>query len=111
MRHATVPGELHSRRSHRLPAPRVAVGTVRRGSAVTAVAFFGATGYAGGHLTKELLAPGHHVVAVARDVSGIELRPALAGPGRRGRLAVRRGVPGPDRRRRRRAGDRRARQQ
>ncbi|PFG29547.1 NAD(P)-dependent oxidoreductase [Paramicrobacterium agarici] len=41
------------------------------------VVVFGATGYAGGHITNELLERGHSVTAVARDTSKLEARDRL----------------------------------
>jgi uncharacterized protein YbjT (DUF2867 family) len=45
------------------------------------IVVFGVTGYAGGHITAELLDRGHAVIGVARDTTqvtareGLELRP------------------------------------
>jgi len=41
------------------------------------VVVFGATGYAGGHITNELLSRGHTVTGVARDTSKLEEREGL----------------------------------
>lgn len=41
------------------------------------VALIGATGNAGSRILSELLARGHHVTAIARDVSKLESRPGL----------------------------------
>lgn len=41
------------------------------------VVVFGATGYAGGHITRELLDRGHRVVGVARDAASLDARAGL----------------------------------
>jgi Putative NADH-flavin reductase len=41
---------------------------------MSTIAIFGATGYTGGNILEEALARGHHVIAIARDVSGLEPR-------------------------------------
>ena len=48
---------------------------------MSTIVVFGVTGYAGGHITAELLDRGHAVIGVARDITsvaaraGLELRP------------------------------------
>ena len=44
---------------------------------MSTVVVFGATGYAGGHITQELLSRGHRVVGVARDTAKLETRDGL----------------------------------
>lgn len=41
---------------------------------MTTIAIFGATGFTGGNILNEALARGHRVIAIARDVSGLEPR-------------------------------------
>lgn len=41
---------------------------------MTTIAVFGATGYTGGHILAEAVSRGHRVIAIARDVSGVEPR-------------------------------------
>ena len=61
------------------------------------IVVFGVTGYAGGHITAELLDRGHAVVGVARDTTQVAARAAWrCGPGR---STIRRSARGPSRER------------
>ena len=62
---------------------------------MSTIVVFGVTGYAGGHITAELLDRGHAVIGVARDITsvaareGLELRPgSLYDPGFRAEAVV-----------------------